>query len=224
MKKLLALLLLAASLQAPAKTIQWSGYTWTIKNGNKLGPGPNNWSDAPESVFVDKEGALHLTIRKTNNVWYSSEIWLEKSLGYGKYEFEILTAPQSLDRNLVASPFLYENDSKELDIEYSYWGSTAPAPQNTNLTTQPYVTPGNSVYFSGIYAPPFQAVIDWRADKILYANFQNGVVINAWTYQGSDNFLPGNERLHLNFWQCCGVLLKGKETREFVFKSFKFTK
>lgn len=29
---------------AVTKTIQFSGYTWNVKNGAHLGPGPNYWS------------------------------------------------------------------------------------------------------------------------------------------------------------------------------------
>jgi hypothetical protein len=39
---------------AVTNTIQFSGYTWNVKNGAHLGPGPNYWSR--NNVWVDANG------------------------------------------------------------------------------------------------------------------------------------------------------------------------
>jgi hypothetical protein len=28
-----------------AKTVSWRGYDWSVKDGNGMGPGPNDWYD-----------------------------------------------------------------------------------------------------------------------------------------------------------------------------------
>ena len=45
-----------------AGTIEFSGYTWTIKDsyGKHTGPGNNYFSGSKENVYVDANGKLHL--------------------------------------------------------------------------------------------------------------------------------------------------------------------
>ena len=38
---------------ADARTINWSGYTWDIRNQGLSEPGPNYWSDSTNNVSVD---------------------------------------------------------------------------------------------------------------------------------------------------------------------------
>lgn len=46
------------------RVINFAGRYWWVKNGTNLGPGPNNFSDSEESVWVDDAGKLHLKIRQ----------------------------------------------------------------------------------------------------------------------------------------------------------------
>ena len=66
----------------------FSGYKWRVKQAPdcKLSPGPNYFSALPSDVWVDDKG-LHLRIRKVLDKWYSSEVILQQSLGYGTYIF-----------------------------------------------------------------------------------------------------------------------------------------
>src|SRR5688572_27783321 len=87
-----ALLLAAAVLgigpkppHAAAVSLDFAGRTWNIKQSTSpVGPGPNRFSANPNDVWVDAAG-LHLTIHKYSNVWYSTEVILNESLGYGTY-------------------------------------------------------------------------------------------------------------------------------------------
>ena len=56
---LFALLSTRASADPPLK-IQFSGYEWTVKQSDSMGPGPNAWN--PKNVWVDAKGQLHLKI------------------------------------------------------------------------------------------------------------------------------------------------------------------
>ena len=67
-------------------TIAFAGINWNIKSGN-YGPGPNNWSDSPSSVWIDENGYLHLKIRKVGNKWLCAKIYAQQSLEHGKYRF-----------------------------------------------------------------------------------------------------------------------------------------
>lgn len=52
------------SLNVPICQIQWFGYSWNVKSGSGLGPGPNDWMDNSSSIWVAPKGNLHLKIRK----------------------------------------------------------------------------------------------------------------------------------------------------------------
>lgn len=134
-----------ASSSATARNIEWSGYTWWVRNsnGNPQGPGPNIFSDSPENVFVDENGDLHLKIRKgADNKWLASEIDLNQSLSYGTYEWEVSSRYDLFAKNAVGGLFTYTSPENvasqtggavgngipdtphEIDVEFtSAWGS-----------------------------------------------------------------------------------------------------
>lgn len=210
-----------------AKTLQFSGYSWTIKNGSNQGPGPNNWSADSSAVYVDKNGALHLSVKSINGKWYSTEVYLSKSLGYGRYEFDMTFSGDGakkdlLDRNLIAAAFIYANDNNEFDLEYSYW-SDYKSKNNTNYSAQPYTADGATIYIPGNYPlMPVTGVIDWTPTGISYSTLPAAKEIQ-WTYVGTNNFQPGQERVHINFWQNQGKAPKLKANSEFIINNFRFT-
>ncbi len=63
---------LLAAAGAQATTLHFSGYDWTVKSGNDLGPGPCNWNES--NVWVDAGGALHLKISNVDGAWSEVEI------------------------------------------------------------------------------------------------------------------------------------------------------
>jgi hypothetical protein len=114
-------LLALAVIQAPP-TIQWQGYTWHVKAGDKMGPGPNRWD--PANVAVDPKGFLHLRIAQSGSQWSCAEIWTDQRLGYGTYQCQVESPLNSLDPNPVFSIFSYAGPDgvKEIDIEAAKWG------------------------------------------------------------------------------------------------------
>lgn len=203
------------------KTIDFSGYTWTVKSGYN-GPGPNNFDDSSSSVFLDSENQLHLKVSKIADTWYSSEVYLQTSLGYGTYEWETPSRVDKIDTNLVLGLFLYQDDTHEIDIEFSQWAVSSE--QNLlNYTVQPYTTTGNT------YTAPLTLAdgisthkIEWTKDYILFSSWQNGQKLNEWKYTGSNNFVPGGERLDMNFWMIKGNAPSVGTDQEIIIKSFKF--
>lgn len=218
--------LMFSSMSIPAfasnKTIDFSGYTWTVKSGFN-GPGPNNWDDSASSVFLDSENQLHMKVSNIGGQWYSSEVYLPSSLGYGTYEWETPSHVEEIDTNLVLGLFMYQDDTHEIDIEYSQW--TDPSEQNVlNYTVQPYTTKSN------LYTAPLTLAdgvsihkIEWAKDYILFSTWQNGQKLNERNYTGADNFAPGGEKVHINFWMIKGMAPIADTDQEIVIKSFKFT-
>lgn len=196
-----------------AREIEFSGQTWTVKSGNARGPGPNAWSDSPESVFVDDAGDLHMKIRPINGRWHAAEIISEQAVGYGRYEFRLQTDPVAFDPNVVVGLFVYENDEEEIDIEFTRWGDPQ-ANAYAQYAIQPYFVSGNlhrfDMQLEGDYSTH---IIDWTPDLITFTSIHGhyssappGGLIEQWSYAGSDIPVPSGERLHLNFW-----LFRGNE-------------
>ncbi|MCX6779556.1 MAG: hypothetical protein NT034_00015 [Candidatus Magasanikbacteria bacterium] len=226
--------LLTSSTAYAHNKIDFSGYLWTIRNEPGL-PGDsvilNNWGDTSNDVFVDDAGALHLKVSQhaddPTTTWYSSEVYLPTSLGYGKYTFDINTDVSQIDHNLVASPFIYQDGTHEFDIEHSFWNNEE-GDQNLFFTAQPHNKKGNqqtsaSNFSSGV----FQDIINWQPDKVVFSTAQNGNEMSSWTYASStdgssDNFVPGEERLHINFWQYKSLEPITDTSSEFVVNSFSF--
>lgn len=129
-------------------TINFSGYTWKVKySPDRMGPGGNLWSNSANDVWVDNEG-LHLKIVKhEDNNWYCTEIYTEKSFGYGTYVFYLATefedkfvgANYPLDNNVVLGLFTWDhntcedNANSEVDIELARWPSVSSPGGNDNI-------------------------------------------------------------------------------------------
>jgi hypothetical protein len=135
---LLAMMGLASLPAVSAKTLRFGGYTWLVKTGDGVGPGPNRWREA--NAWVDRTGALHLKLSRQGNLWYAAEVSALRPLPFGRYEVQITGAIDRLDRNVVLGFFNYPADwtldgSNEIDIEVARWGD-ARFP-NLNYTVWP---------------------------------------------------------------------------------------
>lgn len=123
---LLGPLLFTQSVQAQERTIRFSGYEWTLKSSDSMGPGPNAWS--PDNVRVDEKGWLHLKISRKDGKWVCAEINSKQRFGFGTYEFEITGPIDRFDPNVVLGLFNYPtrdvgvDGTNEIDIEFARWG------------------------------------------------------------------------------------------------------
>jgi hypothetical protein len=204
--------------------------TWNIKSGNGLGPGPNNWSDSSDSVWVDADGNLHLKVRESEGTWYSAEIIAQESLGYGNYEFRLSSNTESFDQNVVAGFFTYLSDNEEIDIELTQFGN--PTNNNAHFTTQPYFTPGNSLGFDlNLSGNLSTHSFNWNADRIEFESLVGhhsipptpASIINQWTYAGPDIPLQSSEKVRINFWLFQGQPPTNGLDHELILDSFQFT-
>lgn len=108
-------------------TLQFSGYTWNVRNSNNhvQGPGKNRWD--PNDVWLDSSGNLHLKIRKdtASERWYCAEVSTTQTFGYGTYQFWVEGAIDKFDKNIVLGLFNYSGADgfDEMDIEIARWGN-----------------------------------------------------------------------------------------------------
>jgi hypothetical protein len=145
----------ASFLERPRRlafgTCQGQPIMWEVKTGYG-GPGPNNWSDLPQNVWLDAQGRLHLKNTQVGGKWYCAEVVSEQSFGYQDYSFHLATRYDQLDTHVTAGLFTYLDDADELDVELSRWGD--PAAADSQFVVQPYQLPHHLHRFnSGLTEP-----------------------------------------------------------------------
>lgn len=192
--------------------IEFAEHKWNVKSGCGLGPGPNCWSDSEESVWV-QDGALHLKIRRIEDRWHSAEVSTVDCTQYGIHRFFVSGDLSSLDKNVVAAMFLYKDDLKEIDIEFSKWSEERPG-ENAQYVVQPWDIPGNIFRFAISQEFTNTAhTIDWTSSSIQFTSLQGHskepasptTMLDEWEYRG--NNIPMEEdclRVHINLWQIAG--------------------
>jgi hypothetical protein len=218
-----------------AATVQFSGYTWNVRNtgNNSEGPGPNIFNGS--NAWVDASGRLHLKITKntSTNKWNCAEIYSTQSFGLGTYQWQVEGAIGSLDKNIVLGLFNYSgrNEFDEMDVEIARWGNNAwpnlnytvwPASsgynrwsytQNFSLTGGTYTThrfkrTSNSVAFKSMYG-------FYNDDTNLFAS----ATCNAPTWSISTQAMP----IHMNLWLFDGLAPSDAKEVEIIIHNFKYT-
>ncbi len=208
------------------RKIQFSGINWYVRN-DPGGPGPNEWSDSENNVWVDSLGYLHLKITKVGNTWYCSEVYTDKSYGYAKYTFQLASNAEKYDRNIVVGLFTYETDSREIDIELSRWGDPNSVAGWYTIQPPPYTSANQKSFALNMTNNYSTHIIDWSKDSIslqsYHGNFKGepsaDSLIQQWTYIGSKNPPACVERLHINFWLLEGLAPVNQKEAELIIKS-----
>lgn len=218
---------------AKVRTIQFSGYEWRVKSSSeRVGPGPNYFSDSGNNVEVDAKGRLHLRITKRGERWYCAEVISEKSFGYGTYRFYLDTKADVLDPGVVLGMFTWSDDPayshREIDIEISRWGDANN--KNAQFVIQPYTRPQNIVRFQ----------IPRRLDKTMHwfrwepnsVSFQSLMGLNSGP--GHDNAIirkhsfaegipqAGDENARMNLWLINGQPPTDNGVVEIIIEKFEF--
>lgn len=208
------------------RTIEFSGERWLVKSSPQpVGPGPNFFSESPDNVWVDNIGRLHLKITYRNGQWNCAEIYSERTVGYGKYNFQIETLPE-LDRNVVFGAFTWadgERVSREIDtLELGRFGNAGDA-NNAQNVVQPHTTPGNQLRFILPSIAPTVHSMDWQANSVSFRSSDTqSAVLHQWNYLAQPP-VPDSARLNyrLNLWLVASPS-DGKEV-EVIVSSFSYT-
>jgi hypothetical protein len=210
-------------------TVQFAGYEWAVKAGDQLGPGPNDFSADSENVWVDAQGRLHLRITFRDGGWFCGEVYLLRSLGYGRCTYYLSSRVDLLDKNVVASPFLYQDDDRELDIEFSRWGLDLGP--NAQFVVQPWNLPGHREQFTLMLAgEPSTHMIQWGPGQASFLSARGhdpnpppGQILHAWAYTGADVPPESHEmRVHINLWLLQGQPPSDGQEAEMVIESFVY--
>jgi len=183
----------------PYRTIKFAGLTWGVRS-EYGSPGPNEWSDALSSVWVDELGRLHLKVTNVNGKWYAAEVFSYGYARYGPHRFTVVKDNPTLDQidpNLVLGLFLFKvgcgsGCASEIDIEFSRWRNPNSL-FNTQYIVQPSSVSGNRYRFPlTLSSSTSTHVIDWRSDRAIFSsylgeNYNNpNNLLQTWTYSGPD--------------------------------------
>jgi hypothetical protein len=221
----------------PARYITFASRQWTVKRSDC--PIPNRFSDSEDKVWVDEDGKLHLTITFENGAWYSIEVILTESLGYGVYVFYTESRVDILDPNTVLGLFTWDTEAydqyhREMDIEYARWGNPGEY-TNGQFVLQPCSQcPGcsNCSRFRAdlndqdlgltnmiIWNP---GSVEFRVYRgIQYDYFPPISLVHQWAKnEGVPE--PGNETTWMNFWLSGGAAPTNGLDSEVVISDFMY--
>ena len=216
------------------RVLSFSGYNWIVKSSKiPVGPGPNYFLDSSENVWVDEQDQLHLKLTKRNGRRYCAEVISEKSFGYGKYIFYLVSRVDQLNENVVVGLFTWDDapeyNHREIDIEFSRWGQ--PTNNNAQFVVQPWDRPGNiyrfNIQLNGDYSTHS---FNWRSESISFQSLHghystppnDSYIIESWDYTGEDIPRPGNENARINVWLFNGTPPSDSVEAEIVIKKFEF--
>lgn len=222
------------------RTIQFSGREWRVKGNDYTyySPGYSMFGYGDNSVWVDAEDRLHLSVKYLSGNWYSSEVTLVDALGYGDYIFTTRGDLDLLDQNVVFGLFLWEygpcwnesylwwNPYNEIDVEFSRWD--AEGHNIAQFVAQPYDYPGNLSSFDATFSEDeiTSHAFRWLPDRVEFRSWRGGPLdestgpyILTWTYTGPHIPRPEQPRVHLNLWQFNGP---PETDQEVVLERFSF--
>jgi len=211
------------------RVVRFAGYDWEVKTSGRrpVGPGPNFFTDDPESVWVDAAGRLHLRIRRAGNRWYAAEVICRASLGHGRYRFVLDSDVDAFAPSVVLGLFTWSDDAtdnhREIDVEMARWGN-AGDPTNAQFVVQPYDGPDNLVRFA-VPAGPTRHSFTWMPGAVAFgaAAGPNGETpIASWVYTGPDVPREGDENPRINLWLFRGAAPADGQPVEVIVRDFVF--
>lgn len=219
----------SAQTSSTPGTISFSGFTWDIRTSlvNRIGAGPNFFSDSPNNVSVDSSGRLHMKITKMIvggvSVWYSSEVVLRQSLGYGQYIFNLEGGFENMDINAVLGLFTYDADAppnyREIDFEFTRDG--VPGNKNSQFVIQPFQVASNIFRFDFGSYPNSSHVFNWTPSRVDFTS-RGGSQNVGWTYTGTNVPTAGNEKARIELWMIRDRAPATGAEIEVIVRSFEF--
>lgn len=185
-----------------AKTITFGGYDWNVKAGSALGPGPNNWCDDRECVWVNDTG-LYLTTSPRG----SSEIITKQSNYYKTTRVVIAGDFRALDVNTVVSVSIFsESANVEFGLGFSAWGGF------DGKKTRAFAT-----FISDTYQPPdlheippeyqiYTLVFEFAVNATRQRIFTDGhALVDLQTSTHLTPLFTSTSELHCGVWQYRGA-------------------
>ena len=209
---------------SPAKTVQFSGYEWAVREDSSNAGGRNKSYDSA-NAWTDNNGFLHLAITGHAGKWTCAEVKLSRSLGYGSYRL-VVQDVSHLEPAAVFALSTLDNSgpSREMDIEVSRWGE--PEDKNAQYVIQPYAVPANTVRFA---APSGTLTywIDWQPGRAEFKTVRGSSALKNRDAIAEHVFTSGvpsagNEAVHLVLYVFDNRNAPMQRGTEVVIEKFEF--
>lgn len=223
-----------ANARRAAATVQFSGYTWTIRNTGTATeyPGPNVFNGS--NAWVDANGWLHLKITRNTATgkWNCAEIYSTQTFGFGTYQWQVEGAIGSFDKNIVLGLFNYSgrNEYDEMDIEFARWGNDAWP--NLNYTVWPAAI-GSSTWsytqnfsLNGTYTTHrFKRSANSVVFKSLggFYNDDTNLFASATCSSPANSISTAAMPIHMNLWLYGGNAPSDAKEVEVIIHNFTYT-
>jgi hypothetical protein len=216
------------------KTLEFSGYEWTVFNAPGLsGPGPNLWDG--NNAWVDERGWLHFKITRHGDKWYCAEVFSSRTMGFGHYQWEITGNLDQFAPQIVLGLFDYPppgggpDGTNEIDIEFARWGKATIPPGNFSvwpvvLGLERKTYPFDFKLVRGVSTT---SSFDWSPKGVRFRMIgPDANVLSQWDYTPAkpEKYIPQQSLpLHINFWLCDGKPPGNNQEAEVIIKKFTFT-
>ena len=217
----------AATPAVALKTIHFSGYDWTVRDGVEDRGGEVSAFDS-KNAWVDARGYLHLVMGESDGRWSCGEVKLTRNLGYGTYKFVVQDSAH-LSPSAVLGIFTVdeqhgEEPRSELDIELSQWGK--PEGHNAMYVVQPYYVPENVARFT-VPSGSATHTLRWEPKVATFKSVQNSTAnFNAKNVMEhvftSGVPTPAGESVHINLYDFIHSRNKLQRPAEVVIEKFEF--
>ncbi len=226
---------LALGCSAPAKEIEFAGYTWSVRSG-RGGPGPNWWDE--RNVWLDASTNLHLKISQRDGKWWCSELTMKNRLGFGRYQFQISGRIDLQDDNIVLGLFNYptadvgSDATHEIDIEFARWGNVKNPMGNYTVWPVEKVLRRESKSFTfDLTGSQTTHRFNWGRNQLFFQSLHgyrddDREEFSRWIYSPSESARYISKQpmpVHVNFWLFKGLPPKNGQETEVVLHDFKFT-
>jgi hypothetical protein len=180
----------------PVPTLSFGGYDWKIRAVPSDPGGSLNYYN-PANASVDRDGFLHLQLKRISTNWAGAEVTLIRSLGYGSYRFVVRDISHLEAAAVLAFSTWDDNGpSREMNIEVSRWGE--PSSKNAQYVIQPYYVPANVVRFvapQGALAFSFQ----WEPGRVHFKTERGSTTVSEHVFT-SGVPAAGKETVRINFY------------------------
>ena len=218
-----------SSSRAVHRTIQFSGYDWTVRAAPSDRGGNNTYD--PSNAWTDESGALHLRIAGGPGAWTCAQLILTRSLGYGTYRL-VVRDVSNLDPAVVFAMYTLsdigaasaDRNPREWDIEISRWGD--PSGRNGRYVVQPSYVDQNTVWFT---APSGTLTHDvhWEPGKVRLTTARGAGGATAAPLVAEHVFassapLPGDEKFRINLYDFQRGPQLLKQAAEVVIERFEY--
>ena len=218
----------AASSRQLHRTIQFSGYEWTVRAAPSDRGGKNLYD--PANVWTDPSGALHLRIAGTPGNWTGAQVILTRSLGYGTYRLAVRDL-SALDPAAVFAMYTLsdigaasaDRNPQEWDVEISRWGD--PSGRNGRYTIQPAYLGQNTVWFT-VPSGTLDYQVRWEPGRV-DLNTSHGPGAEGEELVAQHSFasgapVPGDEKFRINLYDFQRGPQRLKRGAEVVIEKFEY--